>query len=171
MDGIKAILDRRSIRAYTDEQVPDVVIENLLKAGMYAPSAMNSQPWEFLVIREPEKKKQASKLGRYWGMLEGAPLGIIVMANLNGYKASTSEFFIQDCSAATENILLAAHAQGLGAVWLGLYPKQDRMQGLREMFGIPEDIIPFSLISIGHPAETKRPHASYHEDKVHFDKY
>lgn len=171
MDGLKAILERRSIRAYTEEQVSDEAIKNLLKAGMYAPSAMNSQPWEFLVIRDAEKKKAAAKLGLYWKMLAAAPLGILVMANLKGYKASSSDYFIQDCSAATENILLAAHAQGLGGVWLGLYPKQDRMQGLREIFGIPEDIIPFSLISIGHPAETKRPHASYREDKVHLDKY
>lgn len=171
MDGLKAILERRSIRAYTGEQVPDEIIENLLRAGMFAPSAMDSQPWEFLVIRDPDKKKAVSKLGRYWGMLENAPLGILVMANLKGYKASSREFFMQDCSAATENILLAAQAQGLGGVWLGLYPKQDRMQGLRDIYGIPEDIIPFSLISIGYPAETRRPHASYHEDKVHFDRY
>ncbi len=171
MDALNAILERRSIRAYTDEQIPEEVTENLLRAGMYAPSAMNSQPWEFLVIREPGKKAAASQLGRYWNMLRDAPLGILVMANLKSYKASSREFFIQDCSAATQNILLAAHAQGLGAVWLGLYPKKDRMQGIRDIFGIPGDIIPFSLISIGYPAETKRPHRTFHEDKVHYDKY
>lgn len=171
MDGLKAVLTRRSIRAYTDERVSDAVTENLLRAGMYAPSAMNSQPWEFLVIRGAEKKKAASVLSANWKVLAEAPLGILVMANLNDYKASSSDYFIQDCSAATENILLAAHAQGLGGVWLGLYPKQDRMQGLRDIFSIPEHIIPFSLISIGYPAETKRPHGSYHAGKVHFDKY
>jgi nitroreductase len=171
MDALAAILERRSIRAYSDQPVSGEVIENLLRAGMYAPSAMNSQPWEFLVIWEPEKKKAASQLGGYWSMLNDAPLGILVMGNLKNYKASASDFFIQDCSAATQNILLAAHAQGLGAVWLGLYPKQDRMQGLRDIFGIPNDIIPFSLISIGYPAETRRPHRTFHEDKVHYDKY
>lgn len=171
MDGLETVLGRRSIRKYTGEQIPDSVIENLLRAGMYAPSAHNSQPWEFLVMRDSDKKKAASALGIYWGMLKDAPLGILVMANLNGYKGSDSSFFVQDCSAATENILLAARAQGLGGVWLGLYPKQDLMKGIMEVYCIPEHIIPFSLISLGYPAEEKMPHRTFHADKVHYDKY
>ncbi len=171
MDALKAIMERRSVRDYEDRQVPDGVIENLLRAGMYAPSAMNSQPWEFLVIRDAEKKKAASKIGTYWKMLPEAPLGILVMANLEGYRASAKEFFIQDCSAAAENILLAAEAQGLGGVWLGLYPKKDRMEALRELFEIPESIIPFSMLSIGYPAKKPKPHTGFHAEKVHYDKY
>jgi nitroreductase len=171
MDGFDNILARRSIRVYTQEQVPDDVTEKLLRAGMAAPSAQNSQPWEFLVMREPEKKSAVSALGRYWGMLKSAPLGILVMANLSGYRASKHEFFIQDCSAATQNILLAAHALGLGGVWLGLYPKEELMRDVRDIYGIPEDIIPFSIVSLGYPAETKPPHDHYNEDKVHRDVY
>lgn len=171
MDALKTILERRSVREYTDKQVPDEVIENLLRAGMYAPSAHNSQPWEFLVMRDHDMKKAVSSIGRYWGMLKNAPLGILVMANLNGYKGSDSAFFAQDCSAATENILLAAHAQGLGGVWLGLYPKQELMKGVRAVYGIPEHIIPFSMVSLGYPAEEKFPHRTFHADKVHYDKY
>lgn len=171
MDALKTILERRSVRDYTDKQVPDEVIENLLRAGMYAPSAMNSQPWEFIVIRAPEKMKAASRLGTYWKMLKDAPVGILVMANLKGYKASAKEFFMQDCSAAAENILLAAEAQGLGGVWLGLYPKEAMMQGLRELFGIPENVIPFALLSIGYPAKKPKPHNEFRADKVHYDKY
>jgi nitroreductase len=171
MDSINTIFARRSIRAYTADEVPDKVIGNLLRAGMYAPSANNSQPWEFLVMRDAQKKKAASDLGIYWGMLKSAPLGILVMASLSGYKGTKQEFFMQDCSAATENILLAAQAQGLGAVWLGLYPKENLMQGIRNIYGIPEDIIPFSLISIGYPVETKKPHDEYKTKKVHYDMY
>ncbi len=171
MDALKTILERRSIRAYTDKQVSDEVIENLLRAGMYAPCAMNSKPWEFLVIRDKEKKAAISCLGTYWKMLKDAPIAILVMANLKDYKGSTKEYFIQDCSAAAENILLAAKAQGLGGVWLGLYPKQDRMQGIRDICGIPEDIIPFSLLSIGYSAQTPEPHKSFYKEKVHYDKY
>lgn len=171
MDGLDNIFARRSIRTYTEREVPDDVIEKLLRAGMSAPSAHNSQPWEFLVMRDPEKKRAASALGKYWGMLKTAPLGILVMANLKGYKASKQEFFMQDCSAATENILLAAQALGLGGVWLGLYPREELMRGLRDIYGIPEDIIPFSLVSIGYPAETKRPHDEYKAKSVHYDMY
>lgn len=171
MDGLKPILERRSYRVYSDKAVPDDVLENMLRAGMYAPSAMNSQPWEFLVMKDGEKKRAVSKLVPYWSMLDKAPLGILVMANRNGYRASTKEFFIQDCSAATENILLAAQAQGLGGVWLGLYPKEEPMKKIREIYGIPEHIIPFSLMSIGYPDKELHPHTTYHADKVHVDGY
>lgn len=171
MEGLKPILERRSYRVYKDQPVPDDVVETLLRAGMYAPSAMNSQPWEFLVIKDPEKKEKVSNLVSYWSMLKKAPLGILVMANINGYRAATKEFFVQDCSASTENILLAAQAQGLGGVWLGLYPKEDKMQKIREIYGIPDNIIPFSLISIGYPDKELRPHRTYHTHKVHMDEY
>ncbi len=171
MDALKTILERRSVREFTGRQVPDEAIENMLKAGLYAPSARNSQPWEFLVIRDGEKKKAAAKLGQYWGPLERAPMGILVMANLEGYKASAKEFFMQDCSAAAENILLAAEAQGLGGVWLGLYPKQDRIEQLRNLFGIPESVIPFVLLPIGWPAAKPEPHTGLDSAKVHYDKY
>jgi nitroreductase len=171
MDALKTILERRSVREYTDKQVPDEVIKNLLRAGMCAPSARSAQPWEFLVIRDAEKRRAASKLGTYWKMLKDAPLGILVMAGLEGYRGTKKDFFMQDCSAAAENILLAAEAQGLGGVWLGLYPYEDRMKGLREIFGIPEDILPFIMLSIGYPAKKAEPHTGFYADKVHYDKY
>lgn len=171
MEGLKPILERRSYRVYKDRPVPDDVVETLLRAGMYAPSAMNSQPWEFLVMKDAEKKEKVSNLVSYWSMLKKAPLGILVMANLNGYRAATKEFFVQDCSASTENILLAAQAQGLGGVWLGLYPKEDRMKQVAEIYNIPDHIIPFSLISIGYPDKELRPHRTYHAQKVHTDEY
>jgi nitroreductase len=147
------------------------MLHTLLMAGMAAPSAHNSQPWEFLVLRDKAVKAAVSAAGPYWGMLKDAPLGILVLANLEGYKASKREFFIQDCSAATENILLAAQALGLGGVWLGLYPNEERVKEVRRVCGIPEAIIPVTLVSIGHPDNMPHPHTTFRNDKVHFDRY
>jgi nitroreductase len=170
-EALRPILERRSCRKYTDQPVSGETLNVLLRAGMVAPSAHNSQPWEFLVLRDEALKAAVSELGPYWGMLKDAPLGILVLANLEGYKASKKEFFIQDCSAATENILLAAQAMGLGGVWLGLYPNEERVAGVRRVCGIPEAIIPVTLMSIGYPAQMPHPHTSFREDKVHYDRY
>jgi len=171
MDTLKAIMERRSCRVYQDRPVSEETIDALLKAAMVAPSAMNSQPWEFLVMQEPEKKEAVSSLVSYWSMLKKAPLGILVMANTNGYRASTTEFFIQDCALCAENILLAAQAMGLGGVYLGLYPKLDIMEKVRTIYGIPEHIIPFSLLSIGYPEKPMQPHTVFPKHKIHRDAY
>jgi len=171
MDGLETILGRRSCRSYTDTPVPDDVIETLLRAGMYAPSANNSQPWEFLVVREKEMREAASVFGPYWGPLKDAPLGIFVLANMNVYGEAVSPMFVQDCAAATENILLAVRALGLGGVWLGLYPREERIEPVRKLFGIPENVVPVALISIGYPSEEAAPHTEFYADKVHYDKY
>ena len=171
MEALEAILSRRSYRVYEDREVPEDVIENLLRAGMYAPSAVNSQPWEFLVMKDPAKKEAVSDLVSYWSMLKKAPVGILVMADLIGYRAQTKEFFVQDCAAASVSILLAAQAQGLGGVWLGTYPKQDVMEKIREIYAIPEHIMPFSILSIGYPSKPLRAHTLYHKHKVHQDEY
>ena len=171
MEPLKAILERRSYRVYQDKTVSEETIETLLKAGMVAPSAMNSQPWEFLVLQEPEKKAAVSELVSYWSMLKKAPLGILVMANLNGYRASTNEFFVQDCALSAGNILLAAQAMGLGGVYLGLYPKQAVMNKVRAIYDIPEHILPFALLSIGYPDKPLKPHTTFHSHKVHRDVY
>jgi len=171
MEALKAILERRSCRVYKDTPVPDEVLENLLRAGMVAPSAMNSQPWEFLVMRDAEKKAAVSRIVSYWSMLERAPLGILVMANPNGYRASHTEFFAQDCALSCGNILLAAQAQGLGGVYLGLYPDKSRIRRVREIYNIPEHVYPFALLSIGYPEKPMQPHTGFHKHKVHYDQY
>ncbi len=170
-EGLKPVLERRSCRQYTDQPITDEQLHTLLMAGMAAPSAKNSQPWEFLVLRDAPLKAAVSAAGAHWTMLKDAPLGIMVLANLEGYRATNTGFFIQDCSAATQNILLAAHAMGLGGVWLGLYPNEERVKAVRELCGIPEDIIPVTLMSIGHPAQMPHPHTTFKEDKVHYDRY
>jgi nitroreductase len=171
VETLKAIMERRSCRVYQDRPVSEETVEALLKAGMVAPSAMNSQPWEFLVMQDAEKKAAASQLVSYWSMLKKAPLGILVMANTNGYRASTEEFFIQDCAICSENILLAAQAMGLGGVYLGLYPKQLIMEKMRAIYGIPEHILPFAVLSIGYPDKPAHPHTNFPMHKVHRDAY
>ena len=171
MDTLKAIMERRSCRVYQDRPVSEETIDALLKAGMVAPSAMNSQPWEFLLMQEPGKKAEVSALVSYWSMLKKAPLGILVMGNLNGYRASHTDFFIQDCALCSGNILLAAQAMGLGGVYLGLYPKQDIMEKIRAIYGIPEHILPFAVLSIGYPERPMQPHTTFPQHKVHRDVY
>ena len=171
MDGLKAILERRSCRVYQDRPVDENVIENLLRAGMYAPSAMNSQPWEFIVVKDTETKEALSRIAPYWNPLKKAPLGILVMADLTGYRSSNREFFVQDCAASTTCILLAAHAQGLGGVYLGLYPEKNRMAKVRKLLGIPEHVIPFAITAIGYPDKPSHPHSTFHTSKVHREKY
>jgi nitroreductase len=138
---------------------------------MFAPSAMNSQPWEFLIMKDDEKRAKVSELVPFWSMLKSAPLGILIMANTMNYKASTKEFIVQDCAASTQNILLAAQAQGLGGVWLGLYPKKDIMAKISRIYEIPEHVLPFSITALGYPYRDLRPHTTFKEEKVHIDKY
>ncbi len=171
MDALKVILERRSCREYTDRSVPDDMVENLLKAGMFAPSAVNSQPWEFLVVRDAGKKAALADVYSKWKMLNDAALGIVVMANTSNYPSKTVDFFVQDCANSTMCILLAAHAQGLGGVYLGLYPKTALMNKVRAIFCIPDYIIPFSVVSVGHPAKPLYPHRTFKKHKVHHDEY
>ena len=142
MEALEAILSRRSIRRYTDKPVPPEVLKNMLAAGMSAPSASNFQPWQFIIITERKLLDEIPEFHPHAVMLTEAPLAILVCGS-----PGTSRYWQQDCAAATENILLAAHAQGLGAVWLGVYPREERVKGLRQLLNVPEDYVPMSLIT------------------------
>jgi nitroreductase len=168
---MKDILERRSIRKYTDEPVSDQDRENLLKAAMAAPSAGNQQPWEFIVIDDRDAlntMKGFHEKGGYH-MLGHAPLAIVVCGDLK--KQLHKGYWVLDCTAATENILLAAQSLGLGAVWLGVYPREERIARIKELLGLPENIMPLSLISIGHPAETKKPSDRYNKALIHQNRW
>jgi nitroreductase len=169
MDAMEAILSRRSIRRYKDQEISHEIVEELLKAAMSAPSAGNEQPWHFMVITERDLLDEIPKFHPYSQMLKQAPLAILICGdeNLEKYKGH----WVQDCSAATQNLLIAAHAKGLGAVWLGVYPVEDRISGLRKLLEIPECIIPFSLISIGYPDEQKPPSERYNLSRIHNNKW
>jgi len=167
MDAYQAILTRRSIRQYTDQAVPPEVIHQLLAAAMQAPSAGNGQPWLFVVATERRVLDALAGVLPYGKMLLQAPLAVIVCGDLRADPGR--RYWVQDCSAATENLLLAAHALGLGAVWLGVYPQDDRVKALRIVLGIPEGVIPLAAISIGYPAETIPPADRYSEQRVHYN--
>lgn len=169
MDAMEAILSRRSIRRYTKDPVPDEIIRELLEAAMSAPSAGNEQPWHFVVIKDRKILDEIPKFHPYSAMLREAPLAILICGDesLQKYKG----YWVQDCSAATENLLIAVHAKGLGGVWLGVYPVEERIIGLRKLLGIPDNVIPFSLVSIGYPAEQKPRANRYDQSRVHYDKW
>lgn len=164
-----AIFLRRSIRKYTKEPVSDADIKELLEAAMAAPSAGNEQPWHFVVIKDRAILDRIPDVHPYSFMIREAPAAILVCGDTD--LATHGEMWIQDCSAATENLLIAVAAKGLGAVWLGVHPRQERAEGLRKLLGIPANVVPFALIPIGRPAEKKPPADRYNEARVHHDKW
>ncbi len=164
---MRAILSRRSIRKYTSQPVSEATVEELLQAAMAAPSAGNQQPWHFVVIRDRQVLAQIPQVHPYSSMVPSAQLAILVCGDLQ--RERHTGYWVQDCSAATQNLLLAAHAKGLGAVWLGVYPREDRMAGLRKMIGLPQHAVPLALIAIGYPAEDKPPAERYDPSRVHQD--
>jgi nitroreductase len=169
MDAMQAIVGRRSIRKYRQGEVPDEMVRQLLEAAMSAPSAGNEQPWHFIVIRDREILNAIPRFHPYSQMLREADLGILVCGDLKQevYKG----FWVQDCSAATENMLIAAHALGFGAVWLALYPIEERVTAIRKMLSIPEHVIPLCIVSLGWPAEEKPAAMRFREDRVHYERW
>lgn len=171
MEVLHAILTRRSIRAYDGTPIPRDTLEKIVTAGMYSPSARNNRPWEFIVITDRALLQALSSIRPYWKMLSIASAAIAVLMDDTRYTSPTVAFSVQDCAAATENVLLAAHALGLGAVWLGLHPMEAEQTAVRNLLGIPEHIDPFSLISLGYPAaEAKQPNR-FEPHKLHWNQY
>jgi len=165
MEALQAIMSRRSIRKYEQRPIDPETVEKLLRAAMAAPSAGNQQTWRFIVVTDRARLDRLSATSPYAGMLEHAPLAIVVLGDTENEKHR--DYWVEDCSAAMENLLLAAHALGLGAVWLGYHPNDDRKERLRDEFGLPENIQPLGVASIGHPAEEKPPADRYNPDFVH----
>ncbi len=166
-DLIQTIFARRSIRKYTSEPVGEANIQTLLEAAMAAPSASNRKPWQFIVVTERVTLDALAESHPHGKMLFDAPLSISVCGDLTEME----RFWVQDCSAATENLLLAATALGLGAVWLGVYPRDERVEAVRRILHLPEEITPLNLVSIGHPAETKQPRTQYDDACVHRERW
>lgn len=162
---MEVILNRRSIRKYTGEPVGEEVIVELLKAAMAAPSANNQQPWEFVVIDDRDILEQASNIHPFAKMAAHAPVAILVCGDKKREK--TEGYWVQDCAAATENILIAAEGNVLGAVWCGIHPREEREEAFRKLLGLPEHIVPFALIPVGHPAEHKGPSNRYDPARIH----
>jgi nitroreductase len=167
MDALDAIHGRRSIRRFRPEAIAEDTLETLLRAAMAAPSAGNQQPWRFIVVRDRAIREELSRKSPYASMLPGAALGIAVCGDLSAEKHKG--YWVQDCSAAVQNLLVAAHAIGLGAVWLGYYPDEERWKGAQEVLRLPKEIVPLCVIAVGYPEEAKPPADRYDPGKVRTD--
>jgi nitroreductase len=169
-ETLALILQRRSIRRYQDRPVEPEKLELLLRAAMAAPSACSSRPWEFIVITEREvldRLREKLLFARY-----NAPAAIAVLGNLGiANNSAAKTHWVQDCSAAIENMLIAAPGLGLGAVWIGVYPLPSAMGPVRKILEIPDDIIPLSLVYVGYPAEEKPPRTAYDPHRVFWQHY
>jgi len=169
MDLFEIILTRRSIRQYTSEPIDKEVQKKLIQAAMQAPSAHNTQAWQFVVIDDQTILREISNFHPYAEMLKHAPLAIAICGDNNLEK--TVEYLALNCAAATENILLAAHSFSLGAVWLAIYPRKRRIKDLRNLLKLPKDIIPISLVAIGHPKEFKEKDDRFKPEKIHYNRW
>ncbi len=170
MDALEVIFTRRSARRFSAQKVSDEDIETLLKAAMNAPSARNEQPWHFLVVTERELLDKLAVVHPHAKMCIQAQAAIIPCVNPSSYT-NDAPYWVQDLSAATENILLAARALNLGAVWVGVYPREGRIKDLQELFNLPQGIIPFCIIPIGYTDVKQEAVDRYQKDRVRYNKW
>jgi len=145
---LREIVTRRSIRSYRADAVTEEQFEHVLRAAMAAPSAGNQQPWEFIVLTDRDLLANISEIHPYSKMQREAPAAIVICGNMSRVKHR--DFWGQDCSAAVENMLLEATHQGLGSLWLGIYPRQDHVDTLKQVFKLPEPIVPFAIVALGY---------------------
>jgi nitroreductase len=169
MDTLDAIYTRRSIRRYSEKKVSDETVNKILRAAMYAPSAVNKQPWHFIVFEDRSTCKAIVDVHKSSAMLLEAAKAIVICYD---EKLQHDEGYgVIDCSAATQNLLLAAHTLGLGACWIGICPRKNRMDALKTIFNLPDHIIPFAVVSIGYPEESKNTPDRFKSERIHIEKW
>lgn len=168
---LQFIFSRRSIRKYQNKEVSDQVITDLLEAGMAAPSAVKKDPWHFIVIRERQTLDKMVAFMPNAQMLKQATGAIVVCGDITKAHDQKESYMLQDLSAAVENILLAANTLGLGTCWLGVHPRADRMDNIRALFKLPDNIIPMCGIAVGWPAEELKARTRFNVDLVHYEKW
>lgn len=169
---LNTILKRTSIRSYENKPVEKEKIKKLLRAGMAAPTAMNKQPWHFVVVTDKGQLQKLSEANPYAAMAAKAPLAIVVCGDMNkAAEGEARECWIQDCSAASENILLAATGMGLGAVWTGTYPSKERCADVAKVLGLPESLIPLNTIVIGYPDADVSPKDKWNTENISYNTY
>lgn len=169
---INNILKRTSVRSYEDRAVESEKVEKLLRAGMAAPTAVNKQPWHFIVITDKNQLQKLSEANPNAGMAAKAPLAIVVCGDMDkALEGDAREFWVQDCSAATENILLAATGMGLGAVWTGTYPSKERCAAVADVLRLPETLIPLNTIVIGYPDTEPTPKDKWKKENISYNVY
>lgn len=169
MKALDAILTRRSVRKYENRDLPQDLLEDLIKFGMFAPSACNKQPWHFIIINDRQLLDTIAEFHLNGKMLKNTLNAILVCGD--EVKAHDKGYWPVDCSAATQNILLAAHAKGLGACWVGLYPREERVATMKRLMNLPEHIHAFSLISLGYPAETPMAPQRFDKSRIHVNSW
>ena len=175
--ALDVIMDRKSVRSYTDQAVTEAQVETILKAAMAAPTGMNMQPWRFVVVRDQAVKDVLA--GPRGGMIAQAPVVIVVCGETtltrNGQDGQSVTVpngnWTADCAAATENLLLAVEALGLGACWTACYPYEDRMNPAREVLGLPENVSPYCVVPMGYPAGDDKPKDKWKPENIHYDKW
>ena len=166
-ENLEFIFGRRSIRVYLPAEVSEEQVQKLLAAAMAAPSAAGKNPWHFVVVRNRATLLRIASALPHGLMLANATLGIAVCGDLDVAHDNQLSYLLQDCSAAIENLLLCAHLLGLGACWLGVHPRGNRIKSMKEILSLPASVVPVACISIGYPGESKEPHAAYYSDRVH----
>ncbi len=169
--ALECIMTRTSVRQYQDRPVSRDTVEILLKAAMAAPTAVNKQPWAFVVVDDRAVLDSLTEYLPYARMLTHAPLAIVTCGDMSkAIEGDAREMWVQDVSAATENLLLAAHAVGLGAVWTGVYPIQERMDGVKKALALPDNLVPLSVVPVGYPATEQAPKDKWDASKVYFNR-
>ncbi len=167
-DTLQTIFNRKSVRTYTGAPVSKDQLLMLVKAGMAAPTAVDRRPWDFIIITDKAILKKLSDSSQHAKMTEHAAAAIVVTGDLNRqYGGKEAIYWTLDCSAATENILLAAESMGLGAVWTALYPDPDRINPVKSILSIPQDIVPLALIPIGVPTGSEKPKDKFNAKQIH----
>ena len=171
--GSQAVLDnihsRKSVRSFTEEQVAPGQVEMLLKAAMSAPSGKNQQPWRFVVVREQATRDKLA-VG-FNKMIAQAPVAIVICGITKDKTGVDNKNWTADCAAATENLLLAAEALGLGAVWTACYPYDERMNPAIEALGLPDGVKPYCIVPVGHPAGNDKPKDKWKPENIHYEKW
>jgi nitroreductase len=168
---LQFVFRRRSVRRYTAEEVSPELVRALLEAAMAAPSACCKDPWEFIVVRSAQTRNAIAEALPNGKMLSQAPVGVVVCGDLQRAHGGELSYLLQDCSAAIENLLLAAQALGLGGCWLGVHPRPERIAHLRQLFSLPEHVLPVSVVALGWPAETPPPRTRYTATAVHQERW
>ena len=172
MEFLQLVKQRYSCRSYQPKPVEQAKFDYIMECVRFAPSAVNRQPWHFVVVNEKSQLEALSKTNPYSSMLENAPLAIVVCGDMKkALEGNAREFWVQDCSAATENILLAANALGLGAVWTGAYPSEERCSAISEVLKLPENLIPLNIIVIGYPDGVNEPKDKWKPEKIYYNVY
>ena len=170
-ETIKTIHQRKSVRNYTDQEVTKEQLETLVRAGMAAPTAINTQPWQFVVVTDKNLKSEYAKGNMQEAMINKCSAMIVVCCDMSLENDRAKNFWQQDCAAATENILLAAESMGLGTVWTGVFPVEERVKTVSASFGLPENVTPFCVILVGYPDGSDQPKDKYKPERIHWNKY